>query len=269
MGRKKVASNRSRTVREINDSDYDDVPVLRNKHRQDRIRKTPAATNAAEARFKKVEVEARTENQQVFMDLLQNKTITFGVGCAGTGKSFLAVHAAVMALVSGQVDSIVITRTMTTVGKAIGHLPGTEQEKLMPYVAPMVEYLSEFLGREEVNKLIKANIIRVIPLALLRGYTFRNAFIILDEAQNTTPNELKTILTRIGDGSRMAVLGDLEQCDIEKHGFVNGLEDFVDKMSRHRKKNPDVDVDIDGVEFDLEDIQRSKIVRDVLEIYDM
>lgn len=233
-----------------------------------KIRKTVATPNAAASRFHKIEVVPRTENQKIFHELLKEKTITIGVGCAGTGKTFLAVYAAVRALAAGEVDSIVVTRAMTTVGKAIGHLPGTEQEKLMPYVAPMIEYLTEFLGKEEVAKMIKANIIRVIPIALLRGYTFKNAYIILDEAQNTTPMEFKTILTRIGEGSRMAILGDMQQSDIDRPGFTNGLREFIEKLDRHQELNPDADIDIGGVEFDLDDIQRSKIVREILEVYE-
>jgi len=235
--------------------------------RTKREKKTAAATDKASTRLRSVSVEPRTDNQADYLDILTSKTIAIGVGPAGTGKSYLAGYAAASAMAAGEVDGIVITRAMVTVGKEIGHLPGTEVEKMMPYVAPIIEVLSEMFGRVEVDKMMKANIIRLVPLALMRGYTFKNTFIIFDEAQNTSPHEFKTILTRIGEGSRMAVMGDIEQCDIQRTGFVSGLENFVDLLDAYEERTDSEVPSIGYVEFDNDDVQRSEIVKQVLNIY--
>ena len=114
---------------------------------------------------------------------------------------------------------------------------------------------------------MKANIIRVLPLALMRGYTFKNSFVILDETQNTTPHEMKTVLTRIGEGSKIAVLGDIEQSDVQRRNFYSGLEDLMDRLDAFYEMNPHTELDIDFVEFEEEDIQRSEIVKQIVNLY--
>ncbi len=269
MGRKHISKNRrNMAAYEEETNEYS-----RNKkkgkhgHGKPEFRKTSAMPFGSQNRLSRLDVQPMSLGQEDLIESIRKNTVTLVSGCAGTGKSYLAAYQAVKALANGDVDSIVITRAMTTVGLPIGYLPGTEIEKLMPYIAPILEYLYEFLGKEEVGKLIKADIVRIIPVALLRGYTFKNAFILLDESQNLTPHEFKTILTRIGEGSKLVSLGDLDQSDIDKKGFISGLEDFSERLYKYTLKNPDADLDIDFVELTEEDIQRSEMVRQVLEVY--
>lgn len=261
-----MAKKSKKGFRSVN-ADNHEEEISFSRMKKSRQRKTEACTERAKEQTRKVVVEPRTENQALFLELLTSKTITVGCGVAGTGKTFLAAYVAAKMLSAGEVLSIIISRSMVTVGKDIGHLPGNEVEKMAPYVAPIIESLSEFLGKAEVEKLIKANIIRVLPLALMRGYTFKDAFVILDETQNTTPHEMKTVLTRIGEGSRIAVLGDIEQSDVTKHNFYSGLEDLMDRIDNFYEKHPDAELDIDMVEFEEEDIQRSEIVRQIVNLY--
>ncbi|MCA6484070.1 MAG: PhoH family protein [Chitinophagaceae bacterium] len=261
-----MAKKSKKGMRIVNKESHDDE-LMFIKSKKSRLRKTEAATETAKANVRNMNVAPRTQNQAEFLELLQTKTITVGSGCAGTGKTYLAAYVAAKMLSEGTVDNIIISRSMVTVGKEIGHLPGNEVEKMAPYVAPLIESLGEFLGRGEVEKLMKANIIRVLPLALMRGYTFKNSFVILDETQNTTPHEMKTVLTRIGEGSKIAVLGDIEQSDVQRRNFYSGLEDLMDRLDTFYDMNPNADLDIDFVEFEEEDIQRSEIVRQIVNLY--
>lgn len=269
MGRKNISKNRRNRNSHEQESDNHSHKKSKYRHERSELRKTAAMPFGAQNRLSRLDVQPLSPGQRDLVQSIQENTVTLVSGCAGTGKSYLAAYHAVKSLANGDVDSIVITRAMTTVGKDIGFLPGTEIEKLMPYIAPILEYLYEFLGKEEVGKLIKADIIRIIPVALLRGYTFKNAFILLDESQNLTPHEFKTILTRIGEGSKLVSLGDLDQSDVDKKGFISGLEDFSEKLYRYTVEYPNTKLDIDFVELTEEDIQRSEMVRQVLAIYDI
>lgn len=228
--------------------------------RREKTKDFSRTTKASGATFNKVTITPKTDNQRKLVDTLDEKVLTIVVGPAGTGKTYLTAYAAAKALANKDVLNILITRSMITVGKEIGHLPGSEVDKMLPYVAPMLEYFSEFFGKEEVSKMIKADVIRVVPIALLRGYTFHDTFVILDESQNTTPHEFKTILTRIGDNSKMAVLGDIEQSDLGKGIRISGPEDFVRRMHEPNEY-------IGVVELDENDILRSPIVKDIVKIY--
>lgn len=217
-------------------------------------------TEKSSNNFKKLEIRPQTENQEKLHKILNNKILSFAFGPAGCGKTYLAVHAAVVALMRNEISKIVITRSMVAVGKELGYLPGDEKEKMLPYVAPMIEYLNEFLGKDEVTKLLKIGTIEIVSIALLRGYTFKNSFIILDEAQNTTPHELKTILTRIGENSKMAILADLDQSDIQKSNFISGPEDFCRRIDEKSEL-------MGFVELDENDVLRSEVVKEILKIY--
>jgi phosphate starvation-inducible PhoH-like protein len=217
-------------------------------------------TQASEVRLGKIAVTPQTPNQKKLWETLQEKMLTVVVGPAGSGKTYLSAYAAATALVRKDVLNIFISRPMVTVGKEIGHLPGSELDKMLPYVAPMIEYFNEFFGPEEVQKMLKSKVIRVVPIALLRGYTFKDTFVIIDEAQNTTPHEFKTIITRMGEGSKMVVLGDLDQSDVNTRNFVSGPEDFVRRMHEPNKN-------IGVAELTEEDILRSELVKDIVGIY--
>jgi phosphate starvation-inducible PhoH-like protein len=188
-------------------------------------------------------------------------------GPAGSGKTYLAVHAAAQALARKEVNQILVSRTMATVGAEIGHLPGTEVEKMAPYVAPMLEALNEFFGKYEVEKMIKAEIIKIVPVALLRGYTFKHSYVLIDEAQNMTAHELKTVLTRLGEGSKMAVMADVAQVDCTHRNFNSGLLDFMNRLLVYTQSVASEFIGV--VTLTNDDVVRSAIVREILEIYDV
>lgn len=223
-------------------------------------------TQAAEHRLERHAVVPQTRNQEILCKTLQEKVLTFVLGPAGTGKSYLSCYAAAKALASKEVDQILITRSMVTVGKDIGFLPGTEVEKVSPYLAPLLEALGEFMGKAEVEKLIKAEIIKIVPIALLRGYTFKRSFVILDEAQNLDTHELKTVLTRVGEGSQLVVLADTAQVDVTARGFHMGLTDFIKRLEVYNNTNPSAEIGV--VRLTNEDVVRSMLVRQILDIYD-
>lgn len=171
-------------------------------------------------------VKCKTVGQKEYVDAAKKNTVTFGVGPAGTGKTYLAVCLAVSALKSRQVERIVLTRPAVEAGEKLGFLPGDLQTKVDPYLRPLYDALQELLGMDSYPKYIERGIIEIAPLAYMRGRTLSNAFIILDEAQNTTKEQMKMFLTRMGEGSRMIVTGDLTQVDLPE-GRRSGLEHAV------------------------------------------
>ncbi len=168
------------------------------------------------------EISAKTTNQSSYLKEICEQTITFGIGPAGTGKTFLAVASAVRELTQGSVSRIVLTRPVVEAGEHLGFLPGDIGQKVDPYVRPLYDALNELLGSEKVAKLMDKNIIELAPLAYMRGRTLNDAFIILDEAQNTTTQQMKMFLTRIGFGSQAVITGDVTQVDLPK-GTQSGL----------------------------------------------
>jgi phosphate starvation-inducible PhoH-like protein len=188
-------------------------------------------------------------------------SIISGLGPAGCGKTFFACRAAVGALASGSVERLVITRPLVSADEELGFLPGSLQDKMDPWVRPMMDILGEFYTGGEIRRLITDGIIEISPLAYMRGRTFKNAFIIADEMQNSTPNQMLMMLTRIGEGSRLVITGDLMQSDLPM-GTTNGLADFHRRWSR----KPDHTM-IRCVEFEVADVQRSAVVASVLEMY--
>ena len=173
------------------------------------------------------EISAKTANQSSYLKEICEQTITFGIGPAGTGKTFLAVASAVRELTQGTVSRIVLTRPVVEAGEHLGFLPGDIGQKVDPYVRPLYDALNELLGSEKVAKLMDKNIIELAPLAYMRGRTLNDAFIILDEAQNTTTQQMKMFLTRIGFGSQAVITGDVTQVDLPK-GTQSGLHHAAD-----------------------------------------
>ena len=167
------------------------------------------------------QIKCKTVGQQAYVDAIKKNTVVFGVGPAGTGKTYLAVCLAVSAFKSRQVEKIVLTRPAVEAGEKLGFLPGDLQEKVDPYLRPLYDALQEMLGLETYGKLMERGAIEVAPLAYMRGRTLSNAFIILDEAQNTTKEQMKMFLTRMGEGSKMVVTGDVTQIDLD--GKDSGL----------------------------------------------
>ena len=203
-------------------------------------------------------VRPKTAGQKRYVDAIRENTITFGVGPAGTGKSWLAVAMAVQALHARQVQRIVLTRPAVEAGERLGFLPGDLMAKIDPYLRPLYDALFDMVDPEAATKLIERQTIEVAPLAFMRGRTLNNSFIILDEAQNTTPEQMKMFLTRIGFGSKIVVTGDVSQIDIAdgRSGLV-GLE----------KKLGAID-SLSFVYLDGSDVVRHKIVADIVAAYE-
>jgi phosphate starvation-inducible PhoH-like protein len=203
-------------------------------------------------------VRPKTSGQKRYVDAIVKNTVTFGVGPAGTGKSWLAVAMAVQALQAKEVERIVLTRPAVEAGERLGFLPGDLMAKIDPYLRPLYDALHDMVGTEGAQKLIERGIVEVAPLAFMRGRTLNSSFIILDEAQNTTPEQMKMFLTRIGFGSKAVITGDATQVDMPggKSGLA-GLEAILGE--------------IDGVDFVRltgSDVVRHRIVQDIVNAYD-
>jgi phosphate starvation-inducible PhoH-like protein len=198
----------------------------------------------------------RTTNQGHYIADIDRCDLVFGLGDAGTGKTYVATRKACEALKSRQVEKIIVTRPMVSAEEDMGYLPGDTEDKFAPYFAPIREILDKALGVSHVDNLIRLKKIEVAPLAFLRGHTFENAFVIFDEAQNTTPNQMKLFLTRIGEGTKAIVCGDLGQVDVLGH---SGLADAVDRFAAL----PEAGV----TRFGPEDVTRSGLARKIVEGY--
>jgi phosphate starvation-inducible PhoH-like protein len=188
-----------------------------------------------------------------------NKPMVFAVGPAGTGKTMMACCAAIHGYNDKTYKKIVMTRPVVSVEEDIGYLPGTLEEKMDPWTRPIMDIFTEYYTQNDIQYMIKEKIIEICPLAYMRGRTFKDAFIIADEMQNSTPTQMKMLLTRIGEGSKMIITGDLNQHDRKYE--KNGLKDICERLKgKHHTR-------IEYIQFEFKDIERSPIVRDILEIY--
>jgi len=204
-------------------------------------------------------IRPKTANQKRYVDAIEDHTITFGIGPAGTGKTYLAMAMAVAALQAKKVNKIVLTRPAVEAGESLGFLPGTLSEKIDPYLRPLFDALHDMIDIDSIPRLMQSGIIEVAPLAYMRGRTLNDAFIILDEAQNTTPEQMKMFLTRLGFGSKMVVTGDVTQIDLP-NGQNSGL-----KIVRDILKEID---DIAFLELTAEDVVRHRLIGDIVKAYD-
>ncbi len=207
----------------------------------------------------KKQVAAKSANQRKYIEAIQAKDLTFGIGPAGTGKSFLGVALAVQSLFSKQVDRIVLTRPAVEAGEKLGFLPGDLQDKVDPYLRPLYDALFDLVDTERVTKMLEKRIIEIAPLAFMRGRTISNAFIILDEAQNTTGEQMKMFLTRIGFGSKVVVTGDITQVDLPR-GQRSGLREAERVLQGIEE--------IEFVYFDKKDVVRHRLVQLIVEAYE-
>jgi phosphate starvation-inducible PhoH-like protein len=203
-------------------------------------------------------VRPKTSGQKRYCDAITSNTITFGIGPAGTGKSYLAVALAVQALQAKHVSRIILTRPAVEAGERLGFLPGDLMAKVDPYLRPLYDALTDMLEPEGLNRLLDRGLVEVAPLAFMRGRTLNNSFIILDEAQNATPEQMKMFLTRIGFGSKAVVTGDITQIDLDvRRSGLLGLEEVLG--------------DIDGLAFVRltgRDVVRHRIVQDIVDAYE-
>ena len=204
-------------------------------------------------------IRPKTANQKRYVDAIEDHTITFGIGPAGTGKTYLAMAKAVSALQAKKVNRIVLTRPAVEAGEHLGFLPGTLNEKIDPYLRPLFDALHDMIDIETIPRMMQSGIIEVAPLAFMRGRTLNNAFIILDEAQNTTPEQMKMFLTRLGFGSKMVITGDVTQIDLP-NGQHSGL-----RVVRDILKGID---DIAFLELTAEDVVRHRLIGDIVKAYD-
>ena len=178
---------------------------------------------------RKKRISARSQMQRQYIEAMQRNELVFGLGPAGTGKTYLAVCIAVEMLITGRVDKLILSRPAVEAGERLGFLPGDMREKVDPYLRPLYDALYDTLPADQVMKKLETGEIEIAPLAFMRGRTLSNAFVILDEAQNTTPIQMKMFLTRLGENSRMVVTGDLSQIDLP-HGVRSGLRDAVETL---------------------------------------
>ena len=204
-------------------------------------------------------IRPKTFNQKKYVDAIDKKTVVFGIGPAGSGKTYLAVAKAVQALQAKQVNRIVLTRPAVEAGEHLGFLPGTLSEKIDPYLRPLYDALQDMIDPEKIPKLMTNGSIEVAPLAYMRGRTLNDSFIILDEAQNTSPEQMKMFLTRLGFGSKMVVTGDVTQIDLPS-GTKSGLKVVQDILETVE--------DLEFINLTSEDVVRHKLVSRIVEAYE-
>ncbi len=210
-----------------------------------------------EAKFSK----PKNESQARYMRALNKRDnkIIIATGPAGTGKTLFGTEHGIKMFLAGDYEKIIFTRPAVSADEDLGYLPGTLEDKMAPWVRPIYDILYRFISPAEVTAMLEEKTIEIAPLAYMRGRTFKNTWIVADECQNTTTNQFKMLLTRLGENSRMVITGDLDQHD--RHDEVNGLADFLDKFKGCRSSS------ISSIEFDKKDIEREEVIKEVLDIY--
>ncbi len=215
--------------------------------------------NPLSLKFKRITIVPKTLNQKRYLQFIRKAEIVFGIGPAGTGKTYLAVASALHALMENQVEKIILTRPAVEAGEALGFLPGDLQEKILPYLRPLHDAMYDMLGKDESDRLIQKGVIEIAPLAYMRGRTLANAFVLLDEAQNTTPEQMMMFLTRLGDRSRMIITGDITQVDLPR-SRTSGLKQAIQVLQG-----------VEGIKlfyFDLVDVVRHPLVMAIIKAYE-
>ncbi|PIE47444.1 MAG: PhoH family protein [Gammaproteobacteria bacterium] len=239
-------------------------PQMLNEHKPQTLNKnngdaSPNNDTSISLKTRKGKIVPRGHNQQRYVKRILTSDISFGVGPAGTGKTYLAVACAVDMLERNEIERILLVRPAVEAGEKLGFLPGDLTQKIDPYLRPLYDALYEMLGFEKVGKLIERQIIEVAPLAYMRGRTLNSSFVILDEAQNTTPEQMKMFLTRLGFGSRAVITGDITQVDLPR-GHKSGLAQALRILSPIKE--------IHITKFDSKDVVRHQLVQKIVEAYD-
>ncbi|MGJ3241694.1 MAG: PhoH family protein [Opitutales bacterium] len=210
-------------------------------------------------KLRKRSIVPKTVNQKRYLKFILKNDIVFGAGPAGTGKTYLAMAAAMNALAEGQVERIILTRPAVEAGEALGFLPGDLEEKILPYLRPLYDAMYDMAGKEETHRMMERGLIEIAPLAYMRGRTLNNAYILLDEAQNTTPEQMMMFLTRLGENGRMIVTGDITQVDLPR-SRNSGLKQAVHILSQ-----------VEGIKvfyFDDGDVVRHPLVQRIIHAYE-
>lgn len=207
----------------------------------------------------------KTINQQKYLQAIENEDTKLVIvnGPAGTGKTLFACISAIELLKNNNIDKIILTRPLVSVEEEIGFLPGNINEKMDPWTKPIIDIFSEYYKKPEIEQMIYNNVVEIIPLGFMRGRTFKNSYIIADEMQNSTPNQMKMITTRIGENSKMIITGDLNQSDLKEK---NGLDDLIKKYQTYSNMN-EIDDLIKFIKLENTDIERSQIVKTIMNIY--
>ena len=234
-----------------------EVKQIKNKKTSNKI--VNKSSNYLEIKTQKKLVQAKSSNQNTFINSMLSRELVFGIGPAGTGKTYLAIAVGVSLFSQGLVEKIVLTRPAVEAGERLGFLPGDMKEKVDPYMQPLYDALNDFLPGKVVSKMYERGSIEIAPLAFMRGRTLKDSFIVLDEGQNASPSQMKMFLTRLGIGSRMVVTGDITQIDLPK-GFRSGLVEASDVLSNIKE--------IDFIKFNDVDVVRHSLVRKIARAYE-
>ena len=255
--KKQLEKEMMKEYRLDNIEEADFLPFTNKKLYENMQHLSSVEKNRLEQKFTK----PKPGQQRDYYNLLSQRTkkIVVATGPAGTGKTLFATEMGVKNFLTNNVEKIIFTRPSVTVDEDLGYLPGTLEEKMAPWVRPIYDILYTFISPKDVGLLIEDKIIEISPLGFMRGRTFKNCWIIADEMQNSTISQMKMLLTRLGENTRLIITGDLDQPD--RHDELNGLDDFLDKFKGKRSSS------ITSVEFGNSDIQREEVVKEVLEIY--
>ena len=264
--KKKGRKNKKTAQKELLNMYYDEVGVEKERDDNSYYKKNIAEnyqylSSAEKQRFESKFTQPKNSHQEEYVRLLKQKTkkIIVVSGPAGTGKTLFATEYGIRNFIFGTVEKLIFTRPSVSVDEDLGYLPGTLEEKMAPWVRPIYDILYQFFTQKEIQQYMEEKQIEIAPLGYMRGRTFKNTWIIADEMQNSTISQMKMLLTRLGENSRLVITGDLDQYD--KPDIINGLEDFLHKFKGKRSSS------ISSMEFEKTDIQREEVVKEVLDIY--
>ena len=264
--KKKGRKNKKTAQKELLNMYYEEVGVEKERDDNSYYKKNIAEnyqylSSAEKQRFESKFTQPKNSHQEEYVRLLKQKTkkIIVVSGPAGTGKTLFATEYGIRNFIFGTVEKLIFTRPSVSVDEDLGYLPGTLEEKMAPWVRPIYDILYQFFTQKEIQQYMEEKQIEIAPLGYMRGRTFKNTWIIADEMQNSTISQMKMLLTRLGENSRLVITGDLDQYD--KPDIINGLEDFLQKFKGKRSSS------ISSMEFEKTDIQREEVVKEVLDIY--
>jgi len=259
--KKRGRKPKRQTEKDLLDTYYSDMGICKEKKNNNYTWDYEYLSNQEKVDFDNKFTKPKNDSQKNYFNLLKNKNkkILIATGPAGTGKTLFATETGIKNFLTNKYEKIIFTRPSVSVDEDLGYLPGTLEEKMAPWVRPIYDILYNFLSAKEISSLVEEKFIEIAPLGYMRGRTFKNSWIIADEMQNSTVSQMKMLLTRLGENSRVIITGDLDQHDRKEN--TNGLEDFLNKFKKKRSSS------ISSVEFKNDDIQREQVVQEVLDIY--